>query len=81
MKIEKFTLGMGDRFAHQGRAQLQAFVQAAEIGLHIHPVWNKSNREHTIIHSEPDDVRAEADAATAALGWATPITWTPTTSG
>jgi len=33
------------------------------------PVWNKSNREHTIIGSQPDDVRAEADAAVAALGW------------
>ena len=69
MDIEKHTFGMGDRFAHQGRAQLRAVVQAKEIGLNIHPVWNKSNREHTIIHSEPGDVRAEADAATAALGW------------
>ena len=69
MDIEKHTFGMGDRFAHQGRAQLRAVVQAKEIGLDIHPVWNKSNREHTIIHSEPADVRAEADAATAALGW------------
>ena len=69
MDIEKYTLGMGDRFAHQGRAQLQAVLQAKQLGLHIHPVWNKSNREHTIIHSRPDDVRVEADAATAALGW------------
>ena len=69
MKIEKFTLGMGDRFAHQGRAQLQAVCQGRAAGLAVHPVWNKSNREHTIIHSEPDDVRAEADAATRALDW------------
>ena len=69
MKIEKFTLGMGDRFARQGRAQLQAVVQARDAGLAVHPVWNKSNREHTIIHSEPDGVRAEADAAVRALGW------------
>ena len=69
MDIEKHTFGMGDRFARQGRAQLQAVSQAREIGLNIHPVWNKSNREHAIIHSEPDSVRAEADAATAALGW------------
>ena len=72
MKIEKYTFGMGDRFAHQGRAQLQAILQANSLGLDIHPVWNKSNREHTIIHSRPDDVRAEADAATAALGWTKP---------
>jgi tagaturonate epimerase len=32
-------------------------------------VWNKSNREHSIIKSKPDDVRAEADAAVAALGF------------
>ena len=69
MKIERYTFGMGDRFARQGRAQLQAILQAKQLGLDIHPVWNKSNREHTIIHSRPDDVRAEADAATAALGW------------
>ncbi len=69
MNIEKFTLGMGDRFAHQGRAQLQAILQARDAGLNVHPVWNKSNREHTIIHSRPDDVRAEADAAVQAAGW------------
>ena len=69
MKIEQYTLGMGDRFAHQGRAQLQAILQGRDAGLNVHPVWNKSNREHTIIHSEPSDVRAEADAAVAALGW------------
>ena len=69
MDIEKYTFGMGDRFAHQGCAQLRAIVQAREIGLNVHPVWNKSNREHSIIDSRPDDVRAEADAATAALGW------------
>ena len=69
MKIEKYTFGMGDRFAHQGCAQLQAILQARDAGLNVHPVWNKSNREHTIIHSEPSDVRTEADAAVAALGW------------
>ena len=69
MNIEKFTLGMGDRFAHQGRAQLQAILQARDAGLNVHPVWNKSHREHTIIHSRPDDVRAEADAAVQAAGW------------
>jgi tagaturonate epimerase len=69
VKIEKYTLGVGDRFAHQGRAQLQAFLQGREVGIDVHPVWNKSNREHTIIKSKPDDVRAEADSAVAALGW------------
>jgi hypothetical protein len=69
MRLEKFTLGMGDRFARQGRAQLQAVVLGRALGLAVHPVWNKSNREHNIIHSEPADVRAEADAAVQALDW------------
>ncbi len=70
MKIEKHTLGIGDRFAHQGRAQLQAILKARKAGMGVYPVWNKSNREHSIIKSRPDDVRAEADSAVAALGWA-----------
>ena len=69
MNIPKFTFGMGDRFAHEGEAQLAAVLEANSKGLEIFPVWNKSNREHTIIHSQPDDLRAEADAAVAALGW------------
>jgi hypothetical protein len=69
VKIEKYTFGTGDRFAHQGRAQLQAILKAREAGMNVHPVWNKSNREHSIIKSKPDDVRAEADSAVAALGF------------
>ena len=69
MNIEKYTIGTGDRFAHQGRAQLHAVQAAARNGIEVYPVWNKSNREHTIIGSRPDDLRAEADAAVAALGW------------
>jgi hypothetical protein len=67
VKIEKYTIGVGDRFAHQGRAQLQAIVKARNTRLA--PVWNKSNREHVILKSKPDDVRVEADAAVAALRW------------
>jgi hypothetical protein len=69
VKIEKYTFGAGDRFAHQGRAQLQAILNAREVGIDVYPVWNKSNREHSIIKSQPGDVRAEADAAVAALGF------------
>ena len=35
----------------------------------ISPVWNKSNREHQYVHSQPTDVRKEADAAVQALGF------------
>jgi tagaturonate epimerase len=69
MKIEKYTLGIGDRFAHQGRAQLQAILKARDAGMDVYPVWNKSNREHSIIKSRPDDVRTEADSAVATSGW------------
>jgi hypothetical protein len=69
MIFPKFSMGIGDRFAHQGKAQLAAFVKARELGVEVTPVWNKSNREHLIVHSEPPSVRAEADAAVKSLGW------------
>ena len=72
MQLEKYSMGIGDRFAHQGKAQLQAMVQAKDAGIDIAPVWNKSHREHTIIHTEPASVRAEADAAVSALNWGGP---------
>ncbi|MFZ2286650.1 MAG: tagaturonate epimerase family protein [Bacteroidales bacterium] len=69
----KYSFGIGDRFSHQGRAQLEALMKAsAEMGVDITPVWNKSNREHNIVHSEPSDTRAEADAAVRALGFRGP---------
>jgi len=69
MKIGKYSLGIGDRFGHQGEAQLRAIVSAAAAGVEIVPVWNKSNREHSYIHSKPDDTRIEADAAVKALSF------------
>jgi hypothetical protein len=68
--LEKFSLGVGDRFAHQAKAQLAACVRADKQGVVVVPVWNKSNREHKIVGSEPDSTRAAADAAVGALGWA-----------
>lgn len=69
-KIGKYSFGIGDRFAHQGKAQLKAFVAAKEqLGIDFTPVWNKSNREHTTIGTQPASVRIEADEAVAALGW------------
>jgi hypothetical protein len=72
LKLSKFSLGTGDRFGHQANAQLQACVQALKSGIEVVPVWNKSNREHTIIGSEPASVRKEADAAVKALDWKLP---------
>ena len=69
MQLGKFSLGIGDRFSHQGVSQLKAIVKANQAGLDISPVWNKSNREHIYVHSQPADVREEADAAVKALGF------------
>ena len=69
MILEKYTIGVGDRFAHQAAAQLQACVKLAEQGINVIPVWNKSNREHSFIGSEPQSVYDAAEAAVAALGW------------
>src|SRR5580658_10892401 len=72
LKLGRFSIGTGDRFAHQAKAQLQACVQALAAGIEVVPVWNKSNREHTIIGSEPASTRQAADAAVKALGWKLP---------
>lgn len=69
MKIKKYTMGMGDRFAHQGRAQLRAVQVAQRAGIDVFPTWNKSFREHTIVKSQPQELRDEADAAVTAMGW------------
>nr|WP_319397734.1 tagaturonate epimerase family protein [uncultured Carboxylicivirga sp.] len=68
-KLSKYSFGVGDRFGHQGEAQLKAIMKVRELGYDICPVWNKSNREHTTIGTHPDDVRIEADAAVKAKGW------------
>jgi hypothetical protein len=63
---------VGDRFAHQAKAQLRACMMAAERGVPVVPVWNKSNREHGVVGSAPASVRAAADAAVRELDWQQP---------
>jgi len=70
LKLEKLSVGVGDRFACQAKAQLRDCKMAASHGAEVIPVWNKSNREHLIIGSEPAITRAAADAAAKELGWA-----------
>jgi hypothetical protein len=70
--LDKFSVGVGDRFAHQAKAQLEACLRASRAGVEVVPVWNKSNREHNIIGSEPSSTRAAADAAVKALQWTKP---------
>ncbi|MHC4679860.1 MAG: tagaturonate epimerase family protein [Planctomycetota bacterium] len=69
MILGKYSFGIGDRFGHQGKAQLSALMKARADGLDITPVWNKSHREHTIIGTKPADTRKEADEAVSACGW------------
>jgi hypothetical protein len=70
--IGKYSFGLGDRFGHQGSAQLRAIIEAGKKGVEITPVWNKSNREHTTIGTQPGDVRIEADGVTKKAGFSKP---------
>jgi hypothetical protein len=72
LTLGKYSLGVGDRFAHQAKAQLRACMMAADQGVEVIPVWNKSHREHVTIGSEPATTRLAADAAVKALGWRKP---------
>ena len=66
MTIARFSMGTGDRFGREGVAQVAAFEKIKADGVDVAIVWNKSNREHTIIGTSPADQRAAADAAAAA---------------
>lgn len=72
MDAGKYSMGIGDRFGHQGAAQLRAITEAARKGIEITPVWNKSNREHATIGTVPEDVRREADEVTTAASFGKP---------
>jgi hypothetical protein len=72
MKLGKYSFGIGDRFNHQGKAQLEALIRARKAGVDIIPVWNKSNREHMIVKSTPQQTRMEADEAVSSLKWNLP---------
>src|SRR5437870_12005977 len=72
LTLGKYSVGVGDRFAHQAKAQLRACLKAADQGVEVIPVWNKSNREHVTIGCEPSGVRAAADQAVRELKWNKP---------
>ncbi|MEI8381798.1 MAG: tagaturonate epimerase family protein [Planctomycetota bacterium] len=69
LTLERFSFGVGDRFAHQAKSQLRAFQMIAADGIDVVPVWNKSNREHTFIGSEPQSVFDAGKLAVQELGW------------
>lgn len=69
MQLNKFSFGTGDRFAHQGEAQLRAVEMAGEKGVELAIVWNKSHREHTTVNTTQLSVRNEADEAVRSMEW------------
>lgn len=73
LRLEKYSFGVGDRFAHQAKAQLRACMQAAARGVEVTPVWNKSHREHAIVGSTPPSARSAAEEAVRELGWTKPF--------
>ncbi len=72
MEDTNYSFGIGDRFGLQGVPQLRAFKMAEQQGVIIHPVWNKSYREHTLVKTRPSDVRKEAEQAVKSLDWKHP---------
>jgi len=72
LTLERYTFGVGDRFAQQATAQLAAFQKVLAEGVEVIPVWNKSNREHLFVGSEPASVAAAAKAAVEKANWSQP---------
>lgn len=73
LRLEKYSFGVGDRFAHQAKSQLRACMQVALQGVDVVPVWNKSFREHAIVGSQPESVLAAAEGAVRELEWTKPF--------
>ena len=72
VRLANYSIGVGDRFARQAGAQLRACMRAADLGVEVIPVWNKSHREHLIVGSDPASVRSAAESAVRDLGWTLP---------
>ena len=69
MELERYSIGIGDRFGFECTAQLRALQKAIADGVRIVPVWNKSNREHLIAKTVPEAARKAADKAVQTCGW------------
>ncbi|WZL89574.1 tagaturonate epimerase family protein [Salinimicrobium sp. 3283s] len=70
MALGKYSFGVGDRFGKEGKAQLDAILKIQSEGVAVTPVWNKSNREHQTVGTQPQSLREEADRAVKAAGYA-----------
>jgi hypothetical protein len=53
-KNSRIHFGDGRTFCASRAGTINAILLARKIGLPVYPVWNKSNREHTIIGTKPD---------------------------
>lgn len=69
MDLGRYSFGTGDRFGKEGIAQLKAVLKLEEAGVEVTPVWNKSNREHETVGSDPQSFRKEANEAVRKLGF------------
>jgi len=69
MQIDKYSIGTGDRFGTEGKAQLKAIELTRLMGSEVVPVWNKSNREHSLTGTRPIDTRKAADEAVRKAGY------------
>lgn len=68
--LSKYSIGIGDRFGCQAEAQIRAISRFQnETGMVVTPVWNKSHREHTIIHSTPEETSESVHAAIRKSGF------------
>ena len=72
LELPKFSIGVGDRFAHQAKAQLAACMKAAELGSR----WSRygTSRTASTPSSAPSRFRraTAADAAVKEIGWSKP---------
>ncbi|MDH7483762.1 MAG: tagaturonate epimerase family protein [Spirochaetales bacterium] len=68
-KLARFSIGTGDRFGMEGKAQIEALARLRALGIEADIVWNKSNREHQIIGTTPRHQREAAERAIVASGW------------
>ncbi|RKX81296.1 MAG: hypothetical protein DRP58_12005, partial [Spirochaetes bacterium] len=69
LTLGKYSIGTGDRFGKQAGAQLESVIKAGKSGKEISIIWNKSYREHAIIHTDPASVRIAADRAVKSADW------------
>ncbi len=69
VELEKFSVGIGDRFGKECLAQLNAVNQAKQFGVDLVPVWNKSFREHSIIGSNPAETSRIVQSAIEISKW------------